>query len=193
MEWKKPYKDQPGFDEFLRAEYCDKEKTMRQIGEEIGCSAAAVMHNLRRCGIEARKLTDYPPTERQRECGRKLGYAGKGKKLTEEQRKRISEMNKGRRARDYEFGGHEKMRDDGYIAVYVPDHPHANKEGYVMKHRLVVERDLGILIPEDHVVHHINGNRADNRIDNLALMTFEAHSALHMHQRHERRKNNEHQ
>lgn len=187
-EW--TLRNTPGFDERLRVAYCEEHKTMRQIAEEFRCNPSAILRHLRRCGIETRKKSDYEPTEKQRECGRQMGHARKGWKMSEEQKAKISQRNKGTRLRDdYEFGGHEKVRDDGYIKVFVPDHPHATKDGYVMKHRLVVERELGIIIPEGFVVHHINGNRADNRIENLALMKFEAHSALHMYQRHERRKN----
>ena len=109
--------------------------------------------------------------------------------MTEEQRHRLSVAKTGYRLRnDYEFGGHEKLRGDGYIKVYAPDHPHATKDGYVMKHRLVMEKALGIIIPKGFVVHHLNGERTDNRIENLAIMKFEAHAALHMKQRYERRK-----
>lgn len=48
----------------------------------------------------------------------------------------------------------------------------------ILVHRLVWERTNGP-IPEGLVVHHINGDKRDNRIENLALMTHAAHSALH--------------
>lgn len=51
-------------------------------------------------------------------------------------------------------------------------------------HRLVWEQANGP-IPAGLVVHHINGDKRDNRLENLALMTPAAHSALHnnKHQR----------
>lgn len=52
-----------------------------------------------------------------------------------------------------------------------------------MKHRLVMERAIGIAVPDGYVVHHINHIRDDNRLENLALMTFQAHAALHMAER----------
>jgi endogenous inhibitor of DNA gyrase (YacG/DUF329 family) len=59
----------------------------------------------------------------------------------------------------------------GYVIVYSPDHPAANKNGYVFEHRLVVEAALGRLLEKGETVHHRNGLRTDNRVENLELWT----------------------
>jgi len=46
-------------------------------------------------------------------------------------------------------------------------------------HRLIMEEQLGRPLRMDEVVHHINGDKQDNRIDNLKLMTCEEHASLH--------------
>lgn len=176
-------------DDYLRTAYVEQRKTMQQIADEVGCTAATILNRLRNLGIETRKLHDYPTTEKQRQAWVNIGRSGKGKHLDLETRKAISSARKGKRLRsDYDFGGHEKQRNDGYVSVYVPDHPNANKDGYVMKHHLVMERHMGRYIPEGYVVHHKNGKRNDNEISNLELMTFAEHARYHMKKRHERGK-----
>lgn len=58
---------------------------------------------------------------------------------------------------------------DGYILVYSPNHPFSNKKGYVLEHRLVMEKHLSRYLNPKEVVHHINSNFSDNRIENLKL------------------------
>lgn len=57
----------------------------------------------------------------------------------------------------------------GYVRVHDRNHPRANQGGFVMEHAKVMSEHLGRdLLPHENI-HHLNGDRADNRIENLEV------------------------
>lgn len=120
-----------------------------------------------RAKIRAAKLAHHP----LRDGPRAAEYRAK---LSATKR---SQNIRGERASHWKGGRHADRK--GYIYVRATDHPNANAMGYVFEHRLVMEQVLGRLLTPDEVVHHINEVRADNRPENLQVMTHVEHMRLH--------------
>ena len=79
----------------------------------------------------------------------------------------------------YQWKGGRKITPKGYVQILKKGHPRADSNGYVLEHILVWEKYTGMQIPDGMVIHHLDGNKTNNHISNLCLMTFGGHSTYH--------------
>ena len=73
--------------------------------------------------------------------------------------------------------GGKIKNDKGYIKILAPNHP-KNIYGYYFEHRIIMEKHIGRYLESNEDVHHINGIKDDNRIENLEILTDSNHSKL---------------
>jgi len=80
-------------------------------------------------------------------------------------------------------GGRYRDSTFGYILQWLDKNdffrPMAHVDGYVLEHRLVMAKSLGRCLQTWEIVHHKNGVRDDNRLENLELAMKGSHTLQH--------------
>lgn len=75
-----------------------------------------------------------------------------------------------------EHSSHNAYYENGYIVEHKRGY---NKKGNAKQHRIIMEEHLGRKLNSNEIVHHINGIKTDNRIENLQVMKRSEHSSFH--------------
>lgn len=93
----------------------------------------------------------------------------------------------GRAESHYNWKGGINLNRQGYIVEYVKNtskwfamasNTHRTG-GYVLQHRLVMAKHLKRLLTVSEIVHHINGDKQNNRISNLQLTDRKNHKVTY--------------
>lgn len=77
-------------------------------------------------------------------------------------------------------GGRVKLVN-GRIGIYAKGDPRAriSQKTYILEYRLIVEEKIGRKLKDNEIVHHLNDNPNDNRLENLEVMTQSEHARIH--------------
>jgi hypothetical protein len=85
-----------------------------------------------------------------------------------------------RRENSWHWKGGRAVAENGYVRVYLPEHPAAQANGYVGEHHLVAEQELGRPLRPDEAIHHLNKVPYDNDPKNIiVLASHKDHAKLH--------------
>lgn len=91
-------------------------------------------------------------------------------------------------ATDEDENRYFRTNDQGYRVVYMPESGMANKNGWVLLHRIVMAKSIGRDLRPEEVVHHIDGNKTNNNLSNLMLFPNNAeHRRYHAKQKRDQK------
>ena len=128
-----------------------------------------------KCNLEARKI----PLNVCVDCGKPLkGFRAQRCQSCEQKRRwtegKVTQLTKTREQHHNWKGGFNRQKG-GYVLILHPEHPRANRDGYVREHIIVWEETHGKPLPNGWIIHHLNGIKDDNRPRNLIALPNKKH------------------
>ena len=139
-----------------------------QVSEQTGIPRSTVRHHIKKAGVLRSRSDGVRKAAKDGRLG--SGLRGKTREFTEEHREN---MRTARLKWSAENAIGYRVTSSGYYEFTVGE----NKGRSV--HCVLMERRIGRRLLPDEVVHHVDGNRLNNHIDNLALLTRSGHTRLH--------------
>lgn len=153
------------FDEFIELFYEDN-LTLKEISTHFNVAISTIGSFRKRYNLPARGWAN--------------GVSPRlGSKMSDDLKKKLSDIAKTKTgSNNHRWCGDKRTNYQGYVLVRNPSHPLCDINGFVREHRLVMERHLGRILDRQENVHHINGDKSDNRIENLVVCSNSEHHRL---------------
>ena len=142
--------------------------TTKQVAAALGLNMSAARKAILDGGAVMRSTGFLTEEGKQ-----KIKQAGKARKGSKRSADACARIKSGRQAWGQENGTGFSVKPSGYI-----EHTRGEHKGRSV-HVVIMEERIGRRLADDEVVHHIDGDRSNNNINNLALMTRSGHARLH--------------
>ena len=137
----------------------------KEVAERLGVGVSAIGAFRGRYNLPARGWSVHPML---------------GKHHTQDTKNKISKSTMGKRCGDKNnFWKGGQYLSHGYKLILKPHCKSSNSDGYILEHRYIMEKHTKHILNNNEVVHHINGNKLDNRIENLMIYNRSTHAYLH--------------
>lgn len=156
-------------------------ESLRMIASKIGIDHCTLSKKLKEIGVKTPSRDESAKMTWKNHAHPRKGKKGTecpiyGKPVSKKWREKMTPVwiENANRKRKY-----RKKQSGGYILVYAPNHPSADRTGYVLEHRIILEEHIGRTLLSSEIVHHINGKKDDNRIENLKIVSREEHAKIH--------------
>lgn len=157
---------------------------LKDIAASLGKSPSALSYHFRKRGLSAAPNAATSEAICLHCNGRftfRVCNAPKGRSYCSQ---RCSHQHQiGERHASWRSGVDRKSNANGYVMVRIPSgYQYARtqrKRGWILEHVLIAEQMVGRKLEKHEVVHHINGDKTDNRPSNLLVCTRAYHIWLH--------------
>ena len=156
--------------ETLIERYVDCQQSLTEIAKDYGVTPNAIFYWLIKYGIPRRNKSEaarvlwkrFPEKHYNRNSASWVGI-----KRSEETRMKISLAKRGKNHPHWRGG---ECKKDGRVFILAPEHPFCGKSRYVLRSHLVWELNSGMRIQLGEIIHHKDGNRLNDEIENLQWM-----------------------
>ena len=147
-----------------------------EVSALVGKSRSTVRYHLKKSGVLRTRKEAINIAAKK---GRLSSNKGSKKNFTDEWKKNIS---KGRLEWSKKNAKGVSLKPSGYLEVTVGE----NK--FRLLHVVIMEKIIGRRLYSNECVHHKDGNKLNNDVCNLELMTKSEHSRLHGKENYKKRK-----
>ncbi len=166
--------------EWIEEQYINQKLSIYQIAEKCECNPVTIWGWLRKYNIPMRDgqwKKGHMPWNKDK----KGIFSEESKRKMSESKKGIIPWNKGKDCpqlkgnKNSHWKGGKHYSNEGYVYVLKSMISWKKSNGYIQEHRLIMEENLKRGLWDWEVVHHINGIKDDNRIENLYLCNDNRH------------------